>query len=87
MPIDVQGFKGEAPRIAPHLLPIQFGQNSENARLLSGNIESWNGFLNSTAQVITSQPVTIYYLDDQVWLSWNQPTIVSTVPGGAQQVF
>ena len=39
MAIDVSDFKGEAPRIAPRLLPNDMAQNSANARLLSGNLE------------------------------------------------
>jgi hypothetical protein len=75
MKVDVQSFKGEAPRVAPRLLPDQMGQNSENARLISGNLEAWGGFTNGQAgQVIVSTPVTIWYMNDLLWLSWLQPT-------------
>jgi hypothetical protein len=69
--IDVGTFKGEAPRIAPRLLPNDMGQYSGNARLLSGNLESWKDFTTSTTQTINANPLTIYYLNDQAWLTWN----------------
>ena len=71
MAIDVQSFKGEAPRIAPRLIPNDWSQLASNPRLISGNLESWYGFLNATAQAINSNPQTIYYLNDQLWLTWN----------------
>jgi hypothetical protein len=78
VPLDVNQFKGEAPRIAPRLLPSAMGQNSENARVISGNLEAWAGFADGQAgQVIVSVPVTIWYMNDQLWLSWSQPTSLS----------
>ncbi len=86
MKVDVQQFKGEAPRVAPRLLPDSMGQNSENARLISGNIEAWAGFANGQAgQVIVATPVTIWYMNDLLWLSWSQPT--ASVPGGLMNVW
>jgi len=75
--IDVGTFKGEAPRIAPRLLPNDMGQNSANARLISGNLESWKNFSTVTSQGIVTNPVTIYYLADQVWLTWNATQLTS----------
>jgi hypothetical protein len=81
VPIDVARFKGEAPRVAPRLLPNEMGQATENSRLISGNLESWGGFANGQAgQVIVSVPVTIWYMNDQLWLSWSQP--VASLPSG-----
>ncbi len=71
MTIDVSDFKGEAPRLAPRSLPNQMGQNSENARLLSGDVDAWYGFSESTAQPIVVDPLTIYYLAEEVWLTFN----------------
>jgi hypothetical protein len=70
MALDVGTFKGEAPRIAPRLLPNDMGQLSTNARLISGNLEAWKDFTSSTTQQIQPNPITIYYLDDQLWLTW-----------------
>ena len=72
MAIDVGTFKGEAPRIAPRLLPNDMGQYSGNARLLSGNLESWKAFNTATTQTINANTLSIYYLDDQLWLTWNR---------------
>ena len=71
MTIDVSDFKGEAPRLAPRSLPNQMGQNSENARLLSGDVDTWYGFSESTTQPIVVDPLTIYYLAEEVWLTFN----------------
>ena len=78
MAIDVGTFKGEAPRIAPRLLPNDMGQYSGNARLLSGNLESWKYFNEATTQAINTNPLSIYFLDDQLWLTWNKVGIIST---------
>lgn len=75
MAIDVKHFKGEAPRIAPRLLPDDMAQNSANARLISGSLESWKGFYQPSAQALVTGSWTIYYMNDQLWLSWARPVV------------
>lgn len=71
MRIDVSSFKGEAPRVAPRLLPNDMGQATSNPRLISGNLEAWKAFANGQAgQAIAPNPISIFYMNDQLWLTW-----------------
>ena len=70
MQIDVPSFKGEAPKLAPKALPIDMSQNSANSRLLSTELGTWNGFVSSTTQALLPGALSIYYLDDQLWLTF-----------------
>ncbi len=77
MQIDVSTFRGEAPKMAPRLLPNEMAKLANNSRLLSGDLGTWYGFVESTTQTIASTPATIYYLDDQLWLSFYSNAPVS----------
>lgn len=68
MRIAVKGFRGEAPRIAPHELPPNAAQRAVNARLQSGDIEAWKQFLR--IEQLGAGASTIYLLKDR-WLSWD----------------
>lgn len=76
----IDSFRGEAPRLAPELLPPNAAQRAINCRLQSGNLEAWRQFL-SVEQLATA-PQTIYLLNG-AWLSWSTDVDVarSLIPG------
>jgi hypothetical protein len=76
MAVNVEIFKGEVPRIARRLLGNEMAELANNPRLLSGNLESWKGFDEATTQQIAVDPITIYYQDDQLWLTWGGASAV-----------
>lgn len=80
MRIAVKGFRGEAPRIAPHELPPNGAQQAINARLQSGDLEAWRQYLEIERLAIA--PMTIYLLNDR-WLAWATDVDVarSPIPG------
>jgi hypothetical protein len=64
------------------------GQNSENARVISGNLEAWAGFADGQiGQIIATPPVTIWFMNDQLWLSWTAPLVQVPVAGGAANIW
>lgn len=80
MRIGVKGFRGMAPRVAPHELPPNAAQAAVNARLQSGDLEAWRQFLEIERLAIA--PQTIYLLDDR-WMAWDADVDVarSPIPG------
>lgn len=68
MRILIEGFRGEAPRLAPQLLPANAAQQAVNARLVDGNLDSWRQFLQIEQLSIT--PSSIYLLNG-AWLAWS----------------
>lgn len=77
MRISVKGFRGMAPRVAPHELPPNGAQSAINARLQSGDIEAWRQFLEIERLAIA--PQTIYKLNDR-WLAWASDVDVARAP-------
>lgn len=67
MRILLEGIRGEAPRLAPQLLPTNAAQQAINARLVDGNLDSWRQFL--LIQQLTITPSSIYLLNG-AWLAW-----------------
>lgn len=80
MRILIEAPRGEAPRLAPQLLPANAAQQAINARLVDGNLDSWRQFLQ--IQQLTITPSTIYLLNG-VWLAWANEVDVArgVVPG------
>jgi hypothetical protein len=77
MRIAVKGFRGMAPRVAPHELPPNAAQVAINARLQSGDLEAWRQFLEVERLAIT--PRTVYLLHDR-WLAWESDVDVARAP-------
>lgn len=69
MRIVIDSFRGEAPRVSPRLLPPNAAQDATNARLQSGDIESWRQFA-VTQGLGNPGPVRSIYLLRDAWLSW-----------------
>lgn len=71
MKLTVSLFKGRAPRISPRALPDGFAQIAANARLLSGDLESWNIPLLVQALVTkVAGAVNSIFLLSTFWLNW-----------------
>jgi hypothetical protein len=70
-------FRGEAPRLTPRALPSNAAQVAINARLQSGDLESWRGMLETAS--LANDARTIYLLDD-AWLSWESDVDVARGP-------
>jgi hypothetical protein len=62
-------FRGEAPRVSPHLLPDNAAQDATNAKLLTGNLSAWRQF-SATLGLANPGPVQTIFLLDNAWLSW-----------------
>lgn len=70
MRVNVNSFRGEAPRVTPRALPDNAAQDAVNARLLTGDLEAWRQFAPEKTLANSPGPVeTIYKLKD-VYLSW-----------------
>lgn len=82
MKIAISTFRGEVPRISPQALPNNSAVAAINARLLSGDAESWKNFELTEALCKTPPMNTIFLMDDQYWLQWTQ----SELDTGAYQV-
>lgn len=83
MKLSIDSFSGEAPRVSPRKLPPNGAQKALNARLQSGDLESWRQFLLNKVLANTGGAVqTIYLLKDR-WLSWTQQVDVARglIPG------
>lgn len=72
MKISTDTFVGEAPRVAPELLPDNAAQVAENCRLLSGNLEAWLDLANRPGIVKTGTINTAYLMSGQYWLHWTE---------------
>jgi hypothetical protein len=75
--ITIDSFRGEAPRLTPRALPPNAAQVAINARLQSGDLESWRGMLETAS--LTNDAQTIYLLND-AWLSWESDVDVARGP-------
>lgn len=84
MRVKIEGFRGEAPRLSPHLLPDNAAQAAVNAQLFTGDLKAWRQFATTKGLANSgSGPVrTIYLLNDQ-WLSWEADVDVARgiIPG------
>ena len=79
MRIEQTAWRGEVPRITPRALPTNAAQDATNARLQSGDLETWRQYV-TTHTLATPSPVkTIYKLND-VWLSWAGDVAVARGP-------
>lgn len=82
MKLSVESFRGEVPRLTPRELPDNAAQAAVNARLQSGDLQSWRQFV-SEKVLANSGPVHTEYLLKDKWLSWNEQVDVarSVLPG------
>jgi len=82
MKLLVNSFRGEVPLLTPRALPDNAAQLAINARLQTGDLESWRQFLLTKTLANTGPVQTIYKLDD-VWLAWNDQVDVARglIPG------
>ena len=80
MRVAIESFRGESPRISPRALPANAAQVAINARLQSGDLETWRGLLE--AATLANDAETIYLLNG-AWLSWEADVDVArgAVPG------
>lgn len=63
-------FIGEAPRIAPELLPDNAAQVADECRFLSGNLQAWYDWSTVTGIVKNGYINTVYLMNGQYWLHW-----------------
>lgn len=82
MKISIDTFIGESPRVTPRNLAPNAAQAAINARVQTGDIESWRQFLFTKALANGGTVATIYLLNDK-WLSWNAQVDVARglIPG------
>ena len=80
MKVVIESFRGESPRISPRALPANAAQVAINARLQTGDLETWRGLLE--AATLQNDAQTIYLLNG-AWLSWESDVDVArgTIPG------
>lgn len=82
MKLQVQSFRGEAPRVTPRGLPENAAQAAVNCRMQTGDLESWRQFVPEQALANTGPVQTIYKLNG-AWLSWDHQVDVARplIPG------
>src|SRR5574341_2134441 len=82
MKIEINSFRGMAPRVTPRALPDNAAQDATNARLQTGDLEAWRQFA-LTKTLVNTPPVESIYLLNDKWLSWGSDVDVarSTVSG------
>lgn len=80
MKIATSTFVGEAPRVAPELLPDNAAQVAENCRLLSGNLEAWLDLAARPGIVKTGFINTAYLMGGQYWLHWRESELDYDIP-------
>jgi hypothetical protein len=56
--------------MAPRMLPNEMSQAALTPRLLSGDLDVWYGFTQPTTQAIAANAVTVWLMNETVWLSW-----------------
>lgn len=78
-------FRGEAPRITPRALPDNGSQEAINARLQSGDLETWRRFAEEYATAFESGQVRTIHLMNGNWLTWEEELEVArgVIPGDA----
>jgi hypothetical protein len=76
MKLDIETYRGEAPRITPRNLPDTSAQAAVNARMQTGDLESWRQFVSEKVLANGGPVKTIYLLKDK-WLSWTQQVDVA----------
>lgn len=84
MRIGQYAFRGEAPRITPRALPETAAQEATNARLQTGDLESWRQFAETQSLIAPfGQDIQTIYLLDDAWLSWTRQVDVArgVIPG------
>ena len=79
MRIEQTAWRGEVPRITPRALPTNAAQDATNARLQSGDLETWRQYV-ATHMLATPAPVETIYLLKDVWLSWGGDVAVARGP-------
>lgn len=79
MRIDQTAWRGEVPRVTPRALPANAAQDATNARLQSGDLETWRQYV-VTHTLATPAPVETIYLLKDVWLSWAGDVAVARGP-------
>lgn len=80
MKVVIESFRGESPRTSPRALPANAAQVAINARLQTGDLETWRGLLETAT--LQNDAQTIYLLNG-AWLSWESDVDVArgTIPG------
>jgi hypothetical protein len=79
MRIAQTSWRGEVPRVTPRGLPDNAAQDATNARLQTGDLETWRQYV-STHVLATPAPVETIYLLNDVWLSWGGDVAVARGP-------
>jgi hypothetical protein len=79
MRIEQTAWRGEVPRVTPRALPTNAAQDATNARLQSGDLETWRQYV-ATHTLATAAPVETIYLLKDVWLSWGGDVAVARGP-------
>jgi len=77
--IDQTSWRGEVPRVTPRALPQNAAQDATNARLQSGDLETWRQYALAHTLATPAPVATIYFLKD-VWLSWGGDVAVARGP-------
>lgn len=79
-------FRGEAPRVTPRALPDNAAQVAMNARLQSGDLETWRRFAQEYVTGLGSPVRTIHKMGDH-WLAWAQEVEVArgVIPGDTKR--
>jgi hypothetical protein len=80
MKLDIQAFRGEAPRLTPRALPPEGAQEAMNCRMETGDLLPFRQFVNE--KTLAAAASTIYKLNG-AWLSWNAQVDVARglIPG------
>ncbi len=73
-------FKGIAPRLAPKLLPPGFGQEAQDAKLFSGDLEAFaaRSFIRNLSPGGVVK--TLYLYEGVYWLNWAEVVRVAPPP-------
>lgn len=79
MRIEQTSWRGEAPRLTPRALPQNAAQDATNARLQSGDLQTWRQYAAEHTLVMTPPVETIYRLNG-AWLSWAGDVAVARGP-------
>lgn len=86
MHLYVNSFRGETPRLTPRALPDNAAQVAMNARLQSGDLETWRRFAQEYVTGLGSPVRTIHKMGDH-WLTWAQEVDVArgVIPGDTKR--